>query len=119
MSTILVTGGAGFIGSCYVLQRVAAGDTVVNLDALTYSGNPDNLTSVEGHPRYVFAHGDIGDAGFVGRLLAAHEPDAVVNFAAESHVDRSIYDPEIFTRTNVLGTCTLLRVVKDWWLTRP
>lgn len=114
--TLLVTGGCGFIGSCFVLQRIAAGDVVVNLDKLTYSGNPDNLSAVAGHPDYHFVHGDIGDAACVGKILADFAPDAVVNFAAESHVDRSILDPDVFVKTNVLGTEVLLRVVKDWWL---
>ena len=119
MATLLVTGGAGFIGSCYVLARCAAGDTVVNLDKLTYSGNLGNLEALRGNPRHVFVHGDIGNAELVEHLLAVHRPDAVVNFAAESHVDRSIIDPEAFVRTNVLGTCTLLRTVKAWWQELP
>lgn len=115
--TLLVTGGAGFIGSCFVLQRIAAGDRVINLDKLTYSGNLENLKTVEENPLYVFIQGDIGDENVVRRILASYMPDAVVNFAAESHVDRSIVDPDIFVRTNVLGTEVLLRTVKDWWLT--
>ncbi len=115
MATLLVTGGAGFIGSCYVLARCAAGDTVVNLDKLTYSGNLENLASLHGCPNHIFVHGDIGNAELVEHLLKTHRPDAVVNFAAESHVDRSIIDPEAFVRTNVLGTCTLLRTAKAWW----
>lgn len=114
--TILVTGGAGFIGSCFVLQRVAAGDFIINLDKLTYSGNPDNLRTVEGLKNYVFIKGDIGDSSCISNVLERYAPDAVVNFAAESHVDRSILDPDIFVRTNVLGTEILLRTVKDWWL---
>lgn len=117
--TLLVTGGAGFIGSCFVLQRIAAGDCVINLDKLTYSGNPDNLREIENHPNYQFVHGDIGDSECVNWLLHEHSPDAVVNFAAESHVDRSILDPDVFVRTNVLGTEVLLRTVKDWWLSLP
>ena len=119
MRTILVTGGAGFIGSCYVLGRCAKGDTIINLDKLTYSGNPDNLTALNGDPHYHFVHGDIGNAELVEHLLCAHQPDAVVNFAAESHVDRSIVDPGAFVRTNVLGTCTLLNEVRAWWKTLP
>lgn len=115
MATLLVTGGAGFIGSCYVLARCAAGDTVINLDKLTYSGNMDNLLSLRDAPKHLFVHGDIGNAELVEHLLTAYQPDAVVNFAAESHVDRSIIDPEAFVRTNVLGTCTMLRTVKSWW----
>lgn len=113
--TLLVTGGAGFIGSCFVLRRVAAGDTVINLDKLTYSGNPENLRSIEDNENYVFVHGDIGDDTLIPKLLNKYQPDAVVNFAAESHVDRSILDPDIFVKTNVLGTEVLLRCVKDWW----
>lgn len=113
--TVLVTGGAGFIGSCYVLSRRAAGERIINLDKLTYSGNLENLATVRDDPDAIFVHGDIGDAELVARLLREHHPDAVVNFAAESHVDRSILDPEAFVRTNVLGTCTLLRCVLEWW----
>ena len=109
--TLLVTGGAGFIGSCFVLQRIAAGDRVINLDKLTYSGNLENLKTVEENPLYVFIQGDIGDENVVRRILTSYMPDAVVNFAAESHVERSIVDPDIFVRTNVLGTEVLLRTV--------
>lgn len=111
----LVTGGAGFIGSCFVLQRVKAGDFVINLDKLTYSGNIKNLSEISDNPNYTFVRGDIGDAELVKKLLEEFQPDAVVNFAAESHVDRSIVDPDIFVRTNVLGTEILLRTVKEWW----
>lgn len=113
--TLLVTGGAGFIGSCFVLRRVTAGDTVINLDKLTYSGNPENLRSIEDKDNYVFVHGDIGDDTLITELLKKFHPDAVVNFAAESHVDRSILDPDVFVKTNVLGTEVLLRCVKEWW----
>lgn len=119
MRTILVTGGAGFIGSCYVLARCAAGDRVIDLDKLTYSGNPGNLVSLSGDPKHVFVRGDIGNAELVEHLLHTYEPDAVVNFAAESHVDRSILDPDAFVRTNVLGTCTLLRTAYTWWKALP
>lgn len=115
MQTLLVTGGAGFIGSCYVLKRCAAGDTVINLDKLTYSGNPDNLFPLRDNPRHIFVEGDIGNAELVAYLLQTYRPNAVVNFAAESHVDRSILDPDAFVRTNVFGTCSLLRTVKDGW----
>ena len=115
MKTVLVTGGAGFIGSCYVLSRRTAGERVVNLDKLTYSGNIDNLASLDGDAEHIFVRGDIGDALLVRQLLHHYQPDAVINFAAESHVDRSIHDPDAFVRTNVLGTCTLLRGVLEWW----
>ena len=119
MATLLVTGGAGFIGSCYVLARCAAGDTVINLDKLTYSGNMGNLEALRDDPHHIFVHGDIGNAELAEHLFKTHRPDAVVNFAAESHVDRSIIDPEAFVRTNVLGTCTLLRAAKTWWNDLP
>lgn len=117
MKKLLVTGGSGFIGSCFVLQRIAAGDKILNLDKLTYSGNLMNLLEVSDNPNYTFVRGDIGDEGLINRLLREFEPDAVVNFAAESHVDRSIVDPDSFVRTNVMGTSVLLRCVKDWWMT--
>ena len=117
MKKLLVTGGAGCIGSCFALQRIAAGDKILNLDKLTYSGNLMNLSEVSDNPNYSFVRGDIGDEGLINRLLREFEPDAVVNFAAESHVDRSIVDPDSFVRTNVMGTSVLLRCVKDWWLT--
>ncbi len=117
MNCQLVTGGAGFIGSCYVLQARRRGIRVVNLDKLTYAGNPANLASLKDDPEHVFVRGDIGNAELVRHLLDTWQPEAVVNFAAESHVDRSILDPEAFVRTNVLGTATLLRVVKDWLAT--
>ena len=115
MKTVLVTGGAGFIGSCYVLSRRTAGERVVNLDKLTYSGNIGNLASLDGDAEHIFVRGDIGDALLLRQLLHHYQPDAVINFAAESHVDRSIHDPDAFVRTNVLGTCTLLRGVLEWW----
>lgn len=111
----LVTGGAGFIGSCFVLQNIKAGNKVINLDKLTYSGNLENLDQIKDDPNHVFVRGDIGDENLVRDLLEKYQPDAVINFAAESHVDRSILDPDIFVKTNVLGTEILLRVVKDWW----
>ncbi|MFG6370418.1 MAG: dTDP-glucose 4,6-dehydratase [Turicimonas muris] len=113
--TLIVTGGAGFIGACFVLQRVLGGDTVINLDKLTYSGNLENLKSIQANKNHIFVHGDIGDEKLIKELLEKYRPDAVVNFAAESHVDRSIHDPDVFVKTNVLGTEVLLRVVKDWW----
>src|SRR5579883_98264 len=117
MKTLLVTGGAGFIGGNFVLQAVADGLTVVNLDKLTYAGNLDTLKSLEGNPRHVFVRGDIGDRALVSRLLAEHEPDAILNFAAESHVDRSIDGPAAFVETNVVGTLALLECARDWWKT--
>ena len=115
MPTWFVTGGAGFIGGNFVLRAVADGVRVVNLDALTYAGNLDTLASLEGHPDHVFVHGDIGDRALVSRLLAEHRPDAIVNFAAESHVDRSIDGPAAFIQTNVVGTLALLEAVRDHW----
>ena len=113
---ILVTGGAGFIGSNFVLDWLSAGgEPVVNLDALTYAGNLENLTAIAGDPRYHFVHGDIGDLDLVWRLLGEHQPRAVINFAAESHVDRSIRDPEAFIRTNIVGTYRLLEAVREHW----
>ena len=113
---ILVTGGAGFIGSNFIhgwlAGRTAA---VINLDKLTYAGNRGNLRSVEAGPRYVFVQGDIGDLELVSRVFAAHKPSAVVNFAAESHVDRSIRGPEDFIQTNIVGTFRLLEAVRAYW----
>jgi dTDP-glucose 4,6-dehydratase len=115
--SLLVTGGAGFIGSNFIHAFVANNPDcrVVNLDALTYAGNLRNLTAVEKNPRYRFVKGDICDAGLVARILIEEKVDAVVHFAAESHVDRSITGPEIFVRTNVLGTQTLLEESRRHW----
>src|SRR5574337_186211 len=115
MQTLLVTGGAGFIGANFVLQAVADGLRVVNLDKLTYAGNLDTLASLQADDRHVFVHGDIGDRALVARLLAQHQPDAIVNFAAESHVDRSIDGPAEFVQTNVVGTLGLLECARDHW----
>ena len=112
---LLVTGGAGFIGANFVLQAVADGLRVVNLDKLTYAGNPDTLASLQGNDRYVFVQDDIGNRMSVARLLAEHRPDAIVNFAAESHVDRSIDGPAEFVQTNVVGTLGLLECARDYW----
>ena len=113
---ILVTGGAGFIGSNFVLDWLAQSDEpVVNLDALTYAGNLENLASLNGDARHVFVKGDIGDSELVSRLLAEHQPRAVVNFAAESHVDRSIHGPEDFIQTNIVGTFRLLEAVRAYY----
>jgi dTDP-glucose 4,6-dehydratase len=105
---LLVTGGAGFIGSNFVLEAVHRGHRVVNLDALTYAGNIDNLASLEGNPAHTFVHGSILDGPLVAGLLNEYQPDAVVHFAAESHVDRSILGPAAFVDTNIMGTFTLL-----------
>ncbi|GAB1386923.1 dTDP-glucose 4,6-dehydratase [Melaminivora sp.] len=114
--TILVTGGAGFIGANFVLDWLADGDEpVVNLDKLTYAGNLHNLDSLAGDARHVFVQGDIGDRGLLDALLAEHQPRAVLNFAAESHVDRSIHGPEDFIQTNVVGTFRLLEAVRQYW----
>ena len=115
MTTWLVTGGAGFIGGNFVLEAVARGIRVINLDALTYAGNRDTLRSIEADTHHVFVHGDIGDRALVARLLAEYRPEAVVNFAAESHVDRSIDGPAAFIQTNVVGTLALLEAVRDYW----
>jgi dTDP-glucose 4,6-dehydratase len=114
--TILVTGGAGFIGSNFVLDWLAGSDEpVVNLDALTYAGNRANLASLDGDGRHIFVHGDICDRDLIDRLLAQHRPRAIVHFAAESHVDRSIHGPGEFMRTNVTGTFTLLEAARGYW----
>src|SRR5688572_6358802 len=115
VTTWLVTGGAGFIGGNFVLDAVQRGVRVVNLDALTYAGNLDTLASLEGNPNHVFVQGDIGDRALVERLLREHKPEAVVNFAAESHVDRSIDGPAAFVHTNVVGTLALLEAARDYW----
>ncbi|KTT19283.1 dTDP-glucose 4,6-dehydratase [Pseudacidovorax intermedius] len=117
---ILVTGGAGFIGANFVLDWLAGTDEpVVNLDKLTYAGNLQTLASLDGDKRHVFVQGDIGDGALIDRLLAEHQPRAVVNFAAESHVDRSIHGPEDFIQTNVLGTFRLLEAVRGYWSQLP
>ncbi len=115
MRTWVVTGGAGFIGGNFVLRAVARGVKVVNLDLLTYAGNKDTLSSVQDNPLHVFVEGDIGDRTLVANLLAEHRPDAVLNFAAESHVDRSIDGPSAFIQTNVVGTLGLLESARDYW----
>ncbi|MGA8042155.1 MAG: dTDP-glucose 4,6-dehydratase [Terracidiphilus sp.] len=115
--SLLVTGGAGFIGSNFVLHMLGGRPDVhvVNLDLLTYAGNPENLASVNGDPRYRLTRGDICDAALVRSLLAEFRPDAIVHFAAESHVDRSITGPDAFVRTNVQGTFTLLEEARKYW----
>ena len=115
-NTILVTGGAGFIGSNFVLQWIeSTGTAVINLDLLTYAGNPDNLAPLKNDSRHQLMRGDICDAELVAALLQEHRPRAVVHFAAESHVDRSIVAPDAFIRTNVQGTFTLLEQAKTYW----
>jgi len=114
---ILVTGGAGFIGANFVLSWLvsAEAEAVLNLDKLTYAGNLANLESLQKDPRHIFIHGDIGDKTLVTRLLAEHRPRAIVNFAAESHVDRSIHGPAEFIHTNIIGTFNLLECAREYW----
>jgi dTDP-glucose 4,6-dehydratase len=116
---LLVTGGAGFIGTNFVLEAVLRGHKVVNLDALTYAGNIANLSSLDGNPAHTFVHGSILDAPLVASLLAEHKPDAVVHFAAESHVDRSILGPAAFIETNINGTFVLLEAALKHWRSLP
>lgn len=119
-SPILVTGGAGFIGANFVLDWLAGnGGPAVNLDKLTYAGNLENLAALKEDPRHSFVRGDIGDAALVEKLLKQHRPRAIVNFAAESHVDRSIHGPEDFIQTNVVGTFHLLEAVRVHWEKLP
>ena len=115
---ILVTGGAGFIGANFILDWLREGDEpVLNLDKLTYAGNLENLAALLGDPRYAFVQGDIGDQALVDRLLAQHRPRAIVNFAAESYVDRSIHGPGEFIQTNIVGTFSLLESVRAYYAT--
>ncbi len=120
---ILVTGGAGFIGSNFVLDWFehggAAAEPVINLDALTYAGNPANLASLNGNPNHALVQGDIGNSALVDSLLKIHQPRAIINFAAESHVDRSIHGPEDFIQTNIVGTFRLLESVRAYWTGLP
>jgi dTDP-glucose 4,6-dehydratase len=114
--SILVTGGAGFIGANFVLDWLAQQDElVITLDKLTYAGNLENLASLDGDARHIFVRGDIGDTDLVGGLLSKHRPRAVINFAAESHVDRSIHGPSEFIQTNIVGTFHLLESVRAYW----
>jgi dTDP-glucose 4,6-dehydratase len=114
--TILVTGGAGFIGANFILDWLTqTGETVVNLDNLTYAGNLQNLAALDGDTRHVFSRGDIGDYEHVLRLLSTHRPRALLNFAAESHVDRSIHGPDTFIQTNIVGTFHLLEATRTYW----
>ena len=118
--TILVTGGAGFIGSNFVLDWLAqSSEPVVNFDLLTYAGNLQNLASLQGDERHVFVQGDVTDRVLLDRLFAAHRPRAVIHFAAESHVDRSIHGPGAFIKTNVEGTFSLLEAARAQWTTLP
>lgn len=120
MNTVLVTGGAGFIGSQFVREAVRNGESrVVNLDKLTYAGNLDSLASVLSHPNHTFIQADIADRETVERVIREYQPGAIVHFAAESHVDRSIDAPEVFVRTNVLGTFQLLDVACRYWRQLP
>ena len=113
---ILITGGAGFIGSNFVIEWLDGRDeTVVNLDKLTYAGNLESLKAIKNPKKHVFVKGDIGDSDLVKQLLARHQPRAIVNFAAESHVDRSIHGPEDFIQTNIVGTFHLLEAVRGFW----
>jgi len=113
---ILVTGGAGFIGANFVLDWLALNDEpVINLDKLTYAGNPETLQSLQGDARHTLVQGDIGDRALVAQLLATHQPRAIINFAAESHVDRSIHGPGDFIHTNIVGTYELLEAVRQYW----
>ena len=116
LETILVTGGAGFIGANFVLNWLKTKkSSVINLDKLTYAGNLENLTSIKDNPQHIFVQGDIGDRALVDKLLEQYKPDALVNFAAESHVDRSIHGPEDFIQTNVVSTFHLLESVRGYW----
>jgi len=114
--SVLITGGAGFIGANFVLDWMANSDEkIVNLDKLTYAGNLESLASLKNNPQHVFVHGDIGDVALLPKLLAEHKPRAVLNFAAESHVDRSIHGPGEFIETNIVGTFRLLESVRGYW----
>lgn len=118
--SILVTGGAGFIGSNFVLDWLAQSDElVINLDKLTYAGNRENLQSLNGDQRHIFVQGDIGDSALIADLLAKHQSRAIINFAAESHVDRSIHGPEDFVQTNIVGTFRLLDAARAYWIGFP
>lgn len=113
---ILVTGGAGFIGSNFVIDWLEqSGESLINLDNLTYAGNLENLSSLKNNERHIFVQGDIGDVGLVSSLLAQYQPRAIVNFAAESHVDRSIHGPDDFIQTNIVGTSRLLEATRAYW----
>lgn len=120
MKTVLVTGGAGFIGSNFVHYMLERYDyKIINLDLLTYAGNLKNLEGIENHPNYTFVHGDIRDRALLEQLFREYEIDTVINFAAESHVDRSIDEPEVFLTTNIMGTQALLDTAKRYWNLEP
>ena len=116
MKTLLVTGGAGFIGSNFIIQqRTKNNYRIVNLDNLTYAGNLANLVSLRNDGNHIFIHGDINDRELVSKLLKEYKPDAVIHFAAESHVDRSIIGPDAFIQTNIVGTFNLLEEARSYW----
>ncbi|MBI68605.1 MAG: dTDP-glucose 4,6-dehydratase, partial [Phycisphaerae bacterium] len=118
--TILVTGGSGFIGSNFVLNWIdTTAEVVINLDAMTYAGNPENLQSIHDSPQYEFVRGNIDDLELVSAILDDRKPRAIVNFAAESHVDRSIHGPAEFIQTNIVGTFNLLESTKSYWSQLP
>ena len=121
MKNVLVTGGAGFIGSNFItyLLHTVPNVTIVNLDLLTYAGNLENLSNIDRDPHYHFIRGDVRDAETISHIFAQYDIDTVVHFAAESHVDRSITDPQIFLTTNILGTQTLLEAAKKHWNLHP
>lgn len=120
MKNILVTGGAGFIGSNFVKHMLETYDyNIINIDSLTYAGNLENLTDIENNPKYTFIKADIRDREALDKIFSEHDIDTVVNFAAESHVDRSIEDPELFLSTNILGTQALLDTAKKYWKVNP
>jgi dTDP-glucose 4,6-dehydratase len=113
---IMVTGGCGFIGSNYVIKQIQKNNIILNLDKLTYAGNLENLSSLAGHENYNFIHGDICDSKLINSTISQFQPDSIVHFAAESHVDRSIDSPNEFVKTNVIGTATLLQIALEYWL---
>ena len=116
METLFVTGGAGFIGSNFLTRKIKAGNTrIINYDKLTYAGNLDTLSSVENNPNYLFVEGDICNQELVSKTLIENKVDSIVNFAAESHVDRSIESPEDFIQTNIVGTFRLLQASRNYW----
>ncbi len=120
MACVLVTGGAGFIGSCFVRRRLAAGrGRVINVDKLTYAGHRESLAEAAEHPEHLFVQADINQRNVIDALLEVHQPEAIVHFAAESHVDRSIDGPEAFIRTNIVGTFALLEAARYWWRRLP